>query len=67
LADINVVAKNKEPAPPQGEVTIIVDTFKLKLLLLNNNEPYKTFPIAIGRSSTPTSIGNFEVVHKAAN
>jgi len=52
---------------PQGEVLIIIDTFKLKLIVLNDNEPFKVFPIAIGRSSTPTPIGNFKVVHKAVN
>ncbi|MFZ5945452.1 MAG: L,D-transpeptidase family protein [Bacillota bacterium] len=69
LADnsTTVAAKKNKPAPPQGEVKIIVDTFRLKLIILNDNLPFKTYPVAIGRSSTPTPIGNFKVVHKAVN
>lgn len=68
LADKEIVVNTKEKLKrPQGEVKIIIDTFKLKLIVLNDNEPYKVFPVAIGRSSTPTPIGNFKVVHKAVN
>jgi len=68
LADKDISAGTRQKiAPPDGEVKIIIDTFKLKLIVLNNNEPFKVFPIAIGRSSTPTPIGNFKVVHKAVN
>jgi len=37
------VNKNKKITPPQGEVRIVVDTFKLRLIVLNDNEPLKFF------------------------
>lgn len=58
---------NKEVEKPQGEVKIIVDTFRLKLIVLDDNQPFKIYPVAIGRSSTPTPIGNFQVIQKAVN
>lgn len=64
--DVPVAGKDKQDAP-QGEVKIIVDTFRLRLIVLDDNEPFMVFPIAIGRSSTPSPIGNFKVVHKAVN
>lgn len=68
LADKEISADSEEkPKAPQGEVKIIVDTFKLRLIVLDDNEPFKVFPIAIGRSSTPTPVGNFKIVHKAVN
>lgn len=68
LGDKEVSLSSIEKAePPQGEVRIVIDTFRLRLIVLNDNEPFKVFPIAIGRSSTPTPIGNFKVVHKAVN
>lgn len=68
LADKEVSVSNKEKQEgPQGEVKIIVDTFRLRLIVLDDNQPFKVFPVAIGRSSTPTPVGNFRVVHKAVN
>lgn len=68
LADKDISASTtKKLEAPQGEIRIIVDTFKVQLIVLNDNEPFKVFPIAIGRSSTPTPVGNFKVVHKAVN
>ncbi len=68
LADNYVpVNQQKQLEPPTGEVKIVIDTFRLRLIVLNDNQPYKIYPVAIGRSSTPTPIGNFQVVHKAVN
>lgn len=68
LGDKDVSISNKQTTKaPQGQVRIIIDTFNLKLVVLDNNEPFKVYPVAIGRSSTPTPIGNFKVVHKAVN
>jgi len=68
LADTYIpVNKKKKIELPKGKVSIIVDTFRLKLIVLDDNEPFKVFSVGIGRLSTPTPIGNFKVVHKAAN
>lgn len=58
---------NLDKDSPQGEVSIIIDTFKLRLLVLDDKELFCVFPVAIGRISTPTPIGNFQINHKAVN
>lgn len=34
------------------------------LTLLKNNEIYKTYPVAVGKPSTPTPLGNFIIIKK---
>lgn len=60
-------AQKSVPAPPQGEVTIVIDTFKRRLTVLSDGKPYTHFPIAIGKAETPSPIGNWQVVSKAMN
>lgn len=57
-------AEKKLP-PPMGEVSIIVDTQRRTLTVFNDNEPYKTFKVAVGKPDTPTPIGNWKIVRKA--
>ncbi|MDD4047287.1 MAG: L,D-transpeptidase family protein [Clostridia bacterium] len=49
---------------PTGEVTIIIDTFRRTLIVMNNNKPYAQFPVAIGKYSTPSPIGNWKIINK---
>jgi len=58
--------QNKTPPPP-GEVSIVVDTYRRKLTIMSDGEPYKQYPVAPGKYKTPTPIGNFKVLHKAAH
>jgi peptidoglycan hydrolase-like protein with peptidoglycan-binding domain len=53
--------------PPPGEVSIVVDTYRRKLTVMSDGEPYKQYPVATGKYETPTPVGNFKVLHKAAN
>ncbi len=62
-----VVAEGKEAPAPPGEVSILVDTKHRKLTVLSNGEPYKQYPVAVGKYSTPTPVGNFKVLRKARN
>jgi len=62
----HTVIKNTLP-PPSGKVDIIIDTFRRKLIILNDNMPYAQFAIAIGKAETPSPIGNWKVVGKALN
>lgn len=66
-ADLKYAAKQKKLKPPPGEVSIVIDTFKRKLTVFNDNLPYAQFPIAIGKSHTPSPIGNWVVKNKAVN
>ncbi len=54
-------------SPPTGDVSVIIDTFRRKLIVLNDNTPYAQFPIAIGKAETPSPIGNWKVINKRMN
>ena len=60
-------AVRKKIAPPSGEVCLVIDTFRRKLIVLNDQQPYAQFPVAIGKAETPSPIGNWKIIHKAAN
>lgn len=55
--------------PPPGEVRIVIDTEKFTLTVYSDGEPYKTYPVAVGRPSfhTLTPVGQWVVVHKGLN
>lgn len=62
----DVIQVQKTPPPP-GEVSIVVDTYRRKLTVMSDGEPYKQYPVATGKYKTPTPIGNFKVLRKAAH
>ncbi|WHH59586.1 L,D-transpeptidase [Petroclostridium sp. X23] len=47
--------------------SITVNTTVRTLVLYRNGKVYKTYPIAIGKASTPTPKGTFTVINKAYN
>ncbi|NPV27158.1 MAG: L,D-transpeptidase family protein [Firmicutes bacterium] len=51
---------------PTGEVSVLIDTRKLTLTVEVDRQPYKTFPVAVGKQSTPTPIGEWKIVDKGA-
>lgn len=61
------VITNKARASLDGHVSILIDTNKKTLSLLNDGEPVKTFPCAVGKSRTPTPVGEWKIVHKGGN
>jgi len=60
------VSKEKIP-PPSGEVVLIIDTINRKLTVYSDGEPYKQFPVAVGKNETRTPVGNWKVFRKALN
>jgi lipoprotein-anchoring transpeptidase ErfK/SrfK len=46
---------------------IDINTTARIMTLYKNNQVYKTYPIAIGKPSTPTPKGNFKIINKAIN
>jgi len=46
--------------------SIVVSLSKKQLSLLQNNTIQKRFPIAIGKKQTPTPVGHFTIINKAA-
>lgn len=49
-----------------GQADIIVDIDK-RILLFSSAEFVKTYPVAVGKKTTPTPLGNWAIVQKALN
>ncbi|MCY6957293.1 L,D-transpeptidase [Clostridium brassicae] len=47
--------------------TIAINTSTRKLTLFKNRILYKTYPVGVGKPSTPTPKGNFRIINKAMN
>lgn len=47
--------------------TITINTAARRMTLLQNGKLFKTYPIAIGKPSTPTPKGSFKIINKAYN
>lgn len=62
-----LAVKKEKRAPPGGEVSIVIDTFRKSLTVFDDATSYAQFPVAIGKPSTPSPIGSWQVVNKSAN
>nr|WP_092069677.1 L,D-transpeptidase family protein [Dendrosporobacter quercicolus]NSL49760.1 L,D-transpeptidase family protein [Dendrosporobacter quercicolus DSM 1736] len=58
---------NQPTARPAGEINIVINVTKRTLQVYNDNQPYKTYRIAVGKSETPTPIGEWNVIWKDYN
>lgn len=61
-----MVMQKKSPSPT-GEICLVIDTYRRKLIVMNDHQPYAQFPVAIGKGETPSPLGSWKVVHKATN
>jgi len=48
----------------QGEVSLLIDTEKLELTVLIDGQPWKTYPVAVGRWNSMTPVGEWKIVDK---
>ncbi len=55
------------PAPPPGELRIEIDTEKKTLTLLVDDQIYKVYPCAVGKSSTKSPVGEWRIIQKGTN
>lgn len=63
-----IAAVQTQPSqPPQGEINIVVKIPERVLELHDSTGLYKKYRIAVGKSETPTPIGDFKVVWKDYN
>lgn len=46
---------------------IVINVNNHTLSLFSDNNLYKTYPVAVGKASTPTPKGTFKIVNKAIN
>lgn len=51
----------------EDKVDILIDTRQRVLHVLVNGEPYRRYSVAVGKRTTPTPIGTWEIKRKALN
>lgn len=52
---------------PRATYSITINTKSRILTLFRNGVVYRTYPVAIGKPSTPTPKGRFTIINKAIN
>lgn len=67
--DVAVPVTAPVGAPPEGEISIVIDTERLTLTIYADGHPFKTYPVAVGRpkSATLTPVGEWRVIQKDRN
>lgn len=50
-----------------GKILIVIDVAKLNLTVYEDDKVIRTYPVAVGKSSTPTPLGEWKIVHKSLN
>lgn len=53
--------------PPAGDLRIVIDVDKRTLTVLVDDKPFKTFPCAVGKSSTKSPVGDWAVIQKGTH
>jgi lipoprotein-anchoring transpeptidase ErfK/SrfK len=51
----------------EGKVRIEIDVVKHNLIVFSDGQQIKKFPVCVGKSSTPTPLGEWKVVRKSLN
>lgn len=54
-------------APDTTNLAILIDTDQCQLTVFADNKPYHSFPVALGKTETPSPIGTWKVIRKAKN
>jgi peptidoglycan hydrolase-like protein with peptidoglycan-binding domain len=53
--------------PPDGEVFLLIDAYKKRMTVYSDGEPYHKFPVAVGKPSTKSPIGEWAIIGKDAH
>lgn len=51
----------------EGRMLIVIDVAKRSLILYEDGQEICKYPVAVGKSSTPSPLGEWKVVHKSTN
>jgi len=62
--DLPLKASNNKLALPKGEVSILVNGYKRQMTVYANGEAFHSFPVAIGKPSTKSPVGEWAVIAK---
>ncbi|MBC7324053.1 MAG: peptidoglycan-binding protein [Moorella sp. (in: Bacteria)] len=53
------------PPPPNQNLKVIIDTDRLTLTILVEGRAYRQYPIAIGKYTSPSPVGEWKIIDKA--
>ncbi len=56
-----------ESSPPPGERLIVINIETVRLTLYIDGRPWKSYPVAVGKPSTPSAVGQWYIRNKAPN
>lgn len=59
--------ENQPSAKPPGNISLVIKIPQRMLEVYNDGQIYKTYRVAVGKSKTPTPIGEYNVVWKDYN
>lgn len=54
-------------SPSPERTSILIDMDKLTLTIFESGEPWRQFPVAMGKYETPTPVGNWEIFSQNTN
>lgn len=58
-------ARDEKKKGPQGEITIEIDTYSRVLTLYADGKVFKRYPVAIGKPSTKSPVGEWAIISKS--
>jgi len=56
-----------KPQGSQGRLLIVIDIATRKLTLYEDDKVIKEYPVAVGKSKTPSPLGEWKIIHKSLN
>lgn len=63
-AEVGKLSGRREVEMPSGRIDIVVDTVDRTLTVCIDGKAYRSFPVAVGKSSSPSPPGQWQVVSK---
>lgn len=67
MAGDSTVTSSASLAPPIQPVSIVIDLEQTLLTVYSKGRPYHSFSVSIGKSETPSPVGEFRIVNKGGN
>ncbi|WP_258360682.1 L,D-transpeptidase family protein [Moorella sulfitireducens] len=63
---ITIASNSSGPAPPPGKnLKVVVDTERLVLSVMVDGRVYRQYPVAIGKYTSPSPVGEWKIIEKA--
>ncbi len=64
MDELNGLVANQAKPRPEGKVSLVIKVPARSLEVYANDQLYKKYPVAVGKSKTPTPVGEWNVVWK---